>query len=114
MATEQIPAIPDLRARRLAYARAIAASQAAEERYDAAQARRDAHTVERALRAVLARACYAEQQAGRAYLVALAEADPACRVCGCTQECPCVSAGHVSCYWVAPDLCSACVGKEEA
>ena len=36
----------------------------------------------------------------------------ACRVCGCTQERACVPAGAVSCYWVARDLCSACVGKE--
>jgi len=27
-----------------------------------------------------------------------------CRICGCTQERACEG----GCYWVAPDLCSAC------
>jgi len=36
----------------------------------------------------------------------LAEDDPArkCRACGCTWFTPCLG----GCYWVEPDLCSAC------
>lgn len=36
------------------------------------------------------------------------ESDPACRVCGCTEERACPG----GCWWVEPDLCSECVGKE--
>lgn len=32
-----------------------------------------------------------------------------CRVCGCTDDCACPG----GCYWVEPDLCSACVGREQ-
>ena len=34
-----------------------------------------------------------------------------CRVCGCTEESPCIT-GEGPCYWVGPDLCSACAGAE--
>ena len=33
---------------------------------------------------------------------------PVCRVCGCWDLQPCVSADADSCFWVAPDLCSQC------
>ena len=32
-----------------------------------------------------------------------------CRVCGCTQNAPCIVDG-TPCHWVAEDLCSSCVG----
>lgn len=32
-----------------------------------------------------------------------------CRVCGCTDMCGCME----GCWWVEPDLCSNCVGKEQ-
>ena len=34
-----------------------------------------------------------------------------CRVCGCVDLRACVTAAG-PCYWVEPDLCSACAGKE--
>lgn len=37
-----------------------------------------------------------------------AEGEPACRVCGCTDDRACEG----GCWWVEADLCSACVGKE--
>jgi hypothetical protein len=33
-----------------------------------------------------------------------------CRVCGCSDGTPCIDALGAACAWVAPDLCSACVG----
>lgn len=33
--------------------------------------------------------------------------EPRCRVCGCTDERPCVG----GCYWVADDLCSRCAAE---
>ncbi len=36
-----------------------------------------------------------------------------CRVCGCDDLHACIT-GAGPCYWVAKDLCSACVGKEKA
>ena len=33
--------------------------------------------------------------------------EPACRVCGCTEQNPCPG----GCHWVEHDLCSACEGK---
>lgn len=35
---------------------------------------------------------------------------PVCRVCGCTDDTPCEG----GCYWVEPDLCSACTERESA
>lgn len=35
--------------------------------------------------------------------------EPTCRVCGCTEDNACPG----GCYWVEPDLCSQCVGKEK-
>lgn len=32
-----------------------------------------------------------------------------CRVCGCTEDHSCPG----GCYWVGPDICSACARKEE-
>lgn len=53
-----------------------------------------------------------EQLAGRAFLAALDVADPACRVCGCTELDPC----DEGCCWVhkpgEPPLCSACADKQ--
>ena len=39
-----------------------------------------------------------------------------CRVCGCTDaDCrQCVERTGSPCYWVEPDLCSACVGLEKS
>ena len=32
-----------------------------------------------------------------------------CRMCGCTESMPCISADG-ACYWVDDTLCSACAG----
>jgi hypothetical protein len=39
---------------------------------------------------------------------------PVCRVCGCTDEdcSDCVERTGEPCYWVGPDLCSACAANE--
>jgi hypothetical protein len=104
----------DLRALRLAYARAIAASEAA--------AAETARVLIHCVRAEQHRALEdlqvfqgAERDAGRAFLAALDIADPACRRCGCTE----LNACKGGCHWVYIDpgerpLCSACVGKEAA
>lgn len=35
-----------------------------------------------------------------------------CRVCGCTDSTPCTDPEtHGPCYWIEPDLCSACLGE---
>lgn len=38
-----------------------------------------------------------------------------CRVCGCTEDCPCPvdCADVVYCHWVEDDLCSECVGAAD-
>lgn len=41
-----------------------------------------------------------------------ADPDRACRVCGCTHTTPCFKNGE-PCAWAEPDLCTACVGKEQ-
>lgn len=33
---------------------------------------------------------------------------PVCRGCGCTDLTPC----DAGCWWVEPDLCSACLGED--
>ena len=40
----------------------------------------------------------------------LEQLEPSCRVCGCTDDdCSgCVERTGEPCYWVEPDLCSAC------
>ncbi|MEN6607793.1 MAG: hypothetical protein ABFD60_11155 [Bryobacteraceae bacterium] len=47
---------------------------------------------------------------GCACLTPAPEAPPArfCRVCGCTEDEPCVNLEGQGCHWVAEDLCSAC------
>jgi hypothetical protein len=42
------------------------------------------------------------------------EADGVCRHCGCTaQDCSqCVERTGDSCFWITPQVCSACVGDE--
>ena len=35
-----------------------------------------------------------------------------CRVCGCTDFEPCVSAGGETCAWIEDNLCDFCEGKE--
>jgi hypothetical protein len=51
-------------------------------------------------------------------MVRLTKAQPqqACRVCGCTEDdCSgCVERTGERCFWVAPDLCSACWPEAEA
>lgn len=37
-------------------------------------------------------------------------ADWQCRVCGCTDDTPCIVDGE-PCAWVLPDLCSGCVAE---
>ena len=107
MATEQIP---DLRALRLAYARAIAATEAAETaraveeaggRVRLLDAAEGIRAMERLMvaREAVGRACAAELAAGRAFMAALAQAEPACRVCGCTTEDACWDAEHGPCSW---------------
>lgn len=50
-------------------------------------------------------------QCWQKYILERVDAEPVCRVCGCTQDNACPG----GCYWVAPDLCSACAeaGKEK-
>ncbi len=44
---------------------------------------------------------------GSCFVCSNDQAEPICRVCGCTAETPCeTEAGP--CHWVEPDLCSAC------
>lgn len=31
-----------------------------------------------------------------------------CRVCGCSEQDPCILPNHDTCHWVAPDVCSNC------
>lgn len=38
-------------------------------------------------------------------------AEPACRVCGCTEFNACVGAFGEGCHWVEKDLCSACAPR---
>jgi hypothetical protein len=47
---------------------------------------------------------------GCACLTPAPAAPPArfCRVCGCTEDQPCVNLEGQGCHWVAEDLCSAC------
>jgi hypothetical protein len=47
-------------------------------------------------------------------LVANLETERKCKVCGCTEDKPCVYADGSPCEWVAVDLCSACVPKTAA
>lgn len=56
------------------------------------------------------RAIDAERDAGRAFLAALDEEDPACSACGCTQMDPCVDEDGDTCGWASrePRLCSFC------
>lgn len=37
----------------------------------------------------------------------------ACRVCGCTDEDPCIDGDGLPCAWAEPDLCTICAGKPE-
>ena len=43
-------------------------------------------------------------------------AEPKCRVCGCTDhDCSgCIEKTGERCHWVEPNLCSACLNREEA
>lgn len=43
-------------------------------------------------------------QCWQKYILERVDAEPVCRVCGCTQNNACPG----GCYWVEPDLCSAC------
>lgn len=92
---------PDLRALRLAYGRAIAAAQA----LFPSPPRVPFSNV------AIGKAEQAEIAAGRAYMAALDEQDPACHVCGCTDRTPCIS-GSVACSWAhkpgEPPLCDFC------
>ena len=52
-------------------------------------------------------------QCWQKYILEQVDAEPVCRVCGCTQHNACPG----GCYWVEPDLCSACAesdGPQEA
>ena len=37
-----------------------------------------------------------------------------CRCCGCTNDVACIHNEYETCHWVADDLCSACIGVEDA
>lgn len=39
---------------------------------------------------------------------------PVCRHCGCSEEDSCDDGRSGSCHWLFPDLCSACVDRENA
>ena len=43
----------------------------------------------------------------------IAHDGPSCRACGCTEDNACVVDGQ-PCWWVEPDLCSACAGMQPA
>jgi|GEM_PF-1161361 len=47
-------------------------------------------------------------QCWQKYILERVDAEPVCRVCGCTQDNACQG----GCYWVAPDLCSACAAAD--
>lgn len=32
-----------------------------------------------------------------------------CKVCGCTEDNPCIHPDFGACFWIKPDLCSHCV-----
>ena len=42
-------------------------------------------------------------------ILARVDGEPVCRVCGCTEYDPCPG----GCFWVGPDLCSACAGARK-
>jgi len=97
----------DLRALRLSYASAIAATVEAEQLRSQGGSRR---TLAASIATVglITR----ERAAGRAYMAALDEQDPACSVCGCTQFDPC----DEGCWWAqlppaGPPVCSSCVSN---
>jgi hypothetical protein len=46
-------------------------------------------------------------------MTALVYCPGVCRECGCTEERACVDDAGASCFWVEPDLCSACAEDEE-
>lgn len=33
-----------------------------------------------------------------------------CRICGCTENNPCITPPDGPCHWIASDICSACAG----
>lgn len=35
--------------------------------------------------------------------------EPECRICGCSEDEPCLGADGLPCHWVTPTLCSACL-----
>lgn len=49
-------------------------------------------------------------QCWQKYILEQVDAKPVCRVCGCTEDNACLG----GCYWVEPDLCSACAQDGEA
>ena len=110
-------ATPNLRQLRLIYSHAIAETKATQEWIES-QGNCVTGISE------LARRQNAELAAGRAYMAALDEQDPACRVCGCTEYSPCVACDESSgdeggvCGWVhkpgEPPLCSSCQVKQSA
>jgi hypothetical protein len=35
-----------------------------------------------------------------------------CRICGCTDFTPCIGLNDYACWWIEPNLCSACRGLD--
>lgn len=54
-------------------------------------------------------ACLSDNQSWQDYILERVRTEPVCRVCGCTEDNACPG----GCYWVEPDLCSACVQAGE-
>lgn len=55
-------------------------------------------------------ACLPNNQSWQDYILNRVRTEPVCRVCGCTEDNACPG----GCYWVEPDLCSACAQLERA
>lgn len=107
---------PDLRALRQAYSRAIAANERAKDACDALRAKGASAASIRTATGHVIMAADSEILAGRAFLAALDEEDPACVICGCTTWFACVNdVTGEHCHWVHKPgkrpLCSACAGK---
>jgi hypothetical protein len=110
----------DLRALRLALRKACDAAIAAEEAVTASVNGPLGYPNPEASELILARNCAQEDEmdAAEAFLAALDVVDPACHVCGCTDEDACIDDFGLGCHWVhkpgEPPLCSACRDQADA
>ena len=55
-------------------------------------------------------ACLPDNQSWHDHILDRVRTEPVCRVCGCTEDNACPG----GCYWIEPDLCSACAQDGEA